>query len=249
MVGPQLGVDAQPISIGAEEENVHSLDGSQLTMNPSPHVHPQEHSHDHDDEHGLGSFLSEPQLRVRALESVLVEKGYVDPAVLDGIVERYETAVGPHLGARVIARAWSDPAFKKALLEDATAAIRAHGLVSMVGDHLIAVENTPHRHNLVVCTLCSCYPVDILGLPPTWYKSTAYRSRAVLEPRKVLEDFGLHLPPSTDIRVWDSTAETRFLVVPLRPHDTDGWSEERLATLVTRNSMIGTSFPLTPEEA
>ena len=193
-----------------------------------------EHDHDH-------SELSDVQLRVRALETILTEKGYIDPAVLDGIIEHYETKTGPHIGARAIARAWVDPQFKAALLEDATKAIASLGIP--VGDHLIAVENTPERHNMVVCTLCSCYPWDVLGLPPVWYKSMPYRSRAVMDPRGVLGDFGITLPAATQIRVWDSTAETRFLVVPQRPAGTEGWSEERLATLVTRDCMIGMGLP------
>src|SRR5712691_331055 len=204
--------------------------------------------HDHDD-HDHGSELSEPQLRVRALETVLAEKGYLDPAVLDLIVEHYETKVGPHNGARVVAKAWADPEFKRALVEDATKAVGALGLISRVGDHLIAVENTPQRHNMIVCTLCSCYPWEVLGLPPTWYKSAPYRSRAVIDPRGVLADFGVTLPPDTEIRIWDSTAETRFLVVPMRPSGTDGWSEEQLATLVTRDSMVGTGLAKTAQEA
>src|ERR1700675_287552 len=199
-------------------------------------------THDHDD-HDHGSELSEAQLRVRALETILTEKGYVDPAVLDLIVEHYETKTGPHVGARVVAKAWVDPEFKAALLADATKAIATLGLISRVGDHLIAVENTPATHNMVVCTLCSCYPWDVLGLPPVWYKSAAYRSRAVKEPRSVLADFGLSLLPTTEIRVWDSTAETRFFVLPMRPPETDGWSEDKLATLVTRDCMIGTGLP------
>jgi len=195
------------------------------------------------------SELSPIQLRVRALETILTEKGYVDPAVLDQIVERFQTVIGPHIGARVIARAWTDPAFKAMLLEDATKAIASLGIDSQVGDHLIAVENTPGHHNMVVCTLCSCYPWDVLGLPPIWYKSAPYRSRAVSDPRGVLADFGIVLPEDTQIRVWDSTAETRFLVVPPRPAGTDGWPEERLARLVTRDSMIGTGMPLQPEAA
>src|SRR5512132_2037704 len=202
-------------------------------------------THDHD-EHGHGSELSEPQLRVRALETILTEKGYVDPSVLDLIVEHYETKTGPHVGARVIARAWVDPRFKAALLADATKAIGELGLVGRVGDHLIAVENTPERHNMVVCTLCSCYPWEMLGLPPVWYKAAPYRSRAVKDPRGVLADFGVSLPKDTEIRVWDSTAETRFLVLPMRPAGTEGWSEQQLAELVTRDSMIGTGFPKTP---
>jgi nitrile hydratase len=199
-------------------------------------------------DHDHGSELSDTQLRVRALETILTEKGYVDPAVLDLIVEHYETKTGPHVGARVIARAWVDREFKAALLADATKAIAALGIVDRVGDHLIAVENRPGHHNMVVCSLCSCYPWDVLGLPPVWYKSAPYRSRAVMDPRGVLADFGVTLPPDTEIRVWDSTAETRFLVVPLRPVGTDGWSEERLARLVTRDCMIGTGLPRRPEE-
>jgi nitrile hydratase subunit alpha len=189
------------------------------------------------------------QLRVRALETVLAEKGYFDPAAIDALVEAYETKVGPHVGARVVAKAWSDPAFKKALLEDASKAVVGLGLMNRVGDHLIAVENTPQRHNVIVCTLCSCYPWEVLGLPPVWYKSAPYRSRAVKDPRGVLADFGVALPNGTDIRVWDSTAETRFIVLPMRPAGTAGWSEDKLAALVTRDSMIGTGLPKQPNEA
>jgi nitrile hydratase len=204
-----------------------------------------EHHHDHD-EHG--SELSEMQLRVRALETVLTEKGYVDPAALDAVIEAFETKVGPHIGARVVARAWSDPSFKRALLDDATKAVLALGVINRIGDHLIAVENTPKLHNMIVCTLCSCYPWEVLGLPPVWYKSAPYRSRAVNDPRGVLADFGVTLPADTAIRVWDSTAETRFIVLPMRPEDTEGWSEEKLASLVTRDSMIGTGFAKQPSE-
>jgi nitrile hydratase len=204
-----------------------------------------EHGHDHPH----GSELSETQLRVRALETILTEKGYIDPAALDLIVEAFETKIGPHNGARVVARAWADPDFRRALFEDATAVVNAMGCVSRVGSHLIAVENTPQTHNMVVCTLCSCYPWEVLGLPPVWYKSAPYRSRAVIDPRGVLREFGVSLPDGTDIRVWDSTAETRFIVVPMRPEGTDGWSEEKLAALVTRDSMIGTGLALRPEEA
>ena len=200
-----------------------------------------DHHHD-DDHHAHGSDLSEMQLRVRALESILTEKGYVDPAALDLIIEAYETRIGPHNGARAVAKAWADPAFKRALLDDAAAAVGSLGLVSRVGDHLVAVENTQHLHNMIVCTLCSCYPWEVLGLPPTWYKSAPYRSRAVIDPRGVLADFGVTLPAATEIRVWDSTAETRFMVLPLRPAGTEGWSEEQLAMLVTRDSMIGTGL-------
>ena len=188
------------------------------------------------------------QVRVRSLETVLSEKGYIDPAALDAIVEAYETRIGPHNGAQIVVRAWIDPQFRKTLLEDATGAVNAMGNVSPVGSHLIAIENTDATHNMVVCTLCSCYPWEVLGLPPTWYKSAPYRSRAVIEPRKVLSDFGVTLPESTEIRVWDSTAETRFMVVPARPAGTDGWSEEKLAALVTRDSMVGTGLARDPED-
>ena len=214
--------------------------------------HDQDHDHDHDHgdhHHDHGSELSEMQLRVRALETILTEKGYVDPAALDLIVEAYETKIGPHSGANVVAKAWSDPGFKQALLDDATAAIAKLGHVSRVGDHLVAVENTPQIHNIIVCTLCSCYPWEMLGLPPVWYKAAPYRSRAVSDPRGVLADFGVTLPQDTAVRVWDSTAETRFIVLPMRPAGTDGWSEERLAALVTRNFMIGTGLAKSPDEA
>lgn len=212
-------------------------------MNDKHHDHGHHgHGHGHDHGHGHGSELSEMQLRVRALETVLTEKGYVDPAALDRIVEAYETRIGPHIGAAIVAKAWSDPAFKQALLADANKAIATLGLEQKVGDHLVAVENTPTTHNMIVCTLCSCYPWDVLGLPPVWYKSTPYRSRAVKEPRAVLADFGVTLPADIKIRVWDSTAETRFMVLPMRPEGTEGWSEEQLASLVTRDSMIGTGL-------
>jgi len=216
----------------------HSRNIARKITPMTEHLHAD---HDHSD-------LSETELRVRALETVLSEKGYLDPAALDAIIQAFETKVGPHNGAQVVAKAWSDPAFRQSLLEDATKAVSTLGHVSRVGDHLVAVENTPQRHNMVVCTLCSCYPWDVLGLPPVWYKSFAYRSRAVKEPRSVLADFGITLPASTQIRVWDSTAETRFLVVPMRPAGTDGWREEKLALLVTRDSMIGTGLPKKPDE-
>ena len=206
-----------------------------------------DHSHDHDD-HPHGSQLSEMQLRVRALETILTEKGYVDAGALDRIIEAYETRIGPHNGARAVAKAWADADYRRALLADATAAVGALGFASRVGDHLIAVENTPATHNMIVCTLCSCYPWEVLGLPPTWYKSAPYRSRAVIDPRGVLADFGVSLPAATEIRVWDSTAETRFMVLPMRPSGTDGWSEERLAQLVTRDCMIGTGLPKSAAE-
>ena len=188
------------------------------------------------------------QLRVKALETILTEKGYVDAASLDQIVENFETRIGPHIGARVVARAWIDAEFKRRLLEDATAAANTMGGFDPVAAHLIAVENTPEVHNLIVCTLCSCYPASVLGLPPVWYKSAPYRSRAVNDPRGVLADFGVTLPAGTDLRVWDSTAETRFIVLPMRPPGTEGWSEEKLAGLVTRDCMIGTGLPKNPKE-
>ena len=206
------------------------------------------HDDDHEHHHEHGSELSETQLRVRALETVLTEKGYIEPAAIDAIIEAYETKIGPRNGAVVIARAWVDPAFKKALLDNATKAVASMGYMSGVADYLVAVENTQKRHNMIVCTLCSCYPWEVLGLPPTWYKSAPYRSRAVKDPRGVLADFGVTLPKDTEIRVWDSTAETRFIVLPMRPAGTEGWSTERLADLVTRNSMIGTGLALNPGE-
>jgi nitrile hydratase len=192
------------------------------------------------------SELSDVQLRVRALETVLTEKGYVDPAALDAIVETYERRIGPRNGARVVARSWVDADYGAWLLRDATEAVASLGYTGRQGEHLHAVANTPDVHNMVVCTLCSCYPWPVLGLPPVWYKSPAYRSRAVADPRRVLADFGVDLPDTTRIRVWDSTAELRYLVVPMRPPGTDGLSEEALADLVTRDSMIGTGLPAAP---
>jgi nitrile hydratase subunit alpha len=208
--------------------------------------------HDHSDHPGHDHGQHPPsdmELRVKALESVLVEKGLVDPAALDAIVDHFEHKVGPRNGARVVARAWGDPEFKVRLLEDATSAIAELGYTGAQGEHMVALENTPAVHNLVVCTLCSCYPWSVLGLPPVWYKSAPFRSRAVIEPRSVLADFGVMLPADTEIRIWDSTAETRFLVLPQRPAGTEGWSEERLASLVTRDSMVGTGLAKSPEQA
>jgi nitrile hydratase len=199
------------------------------------------HPHDHDH-----SELSPMELRVRALETVLSEKGYIDPAALDVLIDTYQTKIGPRNGARVVARAWVDPAFKDWLLRDATAAIASLGYQGRQGEHMVALENTPALHHMVVCTLCSCYPWPVLGLPPTWYKSAPYRSRAVRDPRGVLAEFGVTLPESTAIRVSDSTAEVRYLVLPMRPDGTEGLSEDELAALVTRDSMIGTGLALTP---
>ena len=202
----------------------------------------------HDDAHADGehSHLDPMDVRVRALETVLAQKGYIDPAALDALIDAYQTKIGPRNGARVVARAWTDPAFRAWLLEDATAAVASLGYSGRQGEHLVAVENTPSRHNLVVCTLCSCYPWPVLGLPPTWYKSAPYRARAVKDPRGVLAEFGVDLPASTEIRVFDSTAEVRYLVVPQRPAGTGGFSEEALAAIVTRDSMIGAGLPRTP---
>ena len=203
--------------------------------------------HDHD-EHGVddpdhphNAPLSDVQLRVKALESLLTEKGLVDPAALDELIDTYETRVGPKNGARVVARAWVDPDFKRRLLTDATEAIAEMGFIGRQGEDMVVVENTPAVHNLVVCTLCSCYPWPVLGLPPVWYKSSPYRSRAVIDPRGVLREFGVALPDDVEVRVWDSTAELRYLVLPERPPGTEGWSEEALAALVTRDAMIGTA--------
>ena len=210
--------------------------------------HHDHHHHDHEHDAAGGTVLSDVELRVRALESILVEKGYVDPAALDTVIETYETKVGPHNGARVVAKAWGDPAYRDWLMKDATAAIQSLGYVGRQGEHMIAVENTPDTHNMVVCTLCSCYPWPVLGLPPVWYKAAPYRSRAVMDPRGVLKDFGVTLPEGKQIRVWDSTAEVRYLVLPERPAGTEGWSEERLARLVTRDSMIGTGLARSPAD-
>jgi nitrile hydratase len=204
----------------------------------------QEHTHA-----GHASELSDTERRVRALEAVLVEKGYVDPAALDALIETYETKVGPHNGARVVARAWADPDYRAWLLDDGGAAIASLGYAGRQGENIRAVENTAELHNMVVCTLCSCYPWPVLGLPPVWYKSAPYRSRAVSDPRGVLRDFGVELHPGVQIRVWDSTAELRYLVLPLRPDGTEGWSEDDLAALVTRDSMIGTGLALRPDAA
>jgi nitrile hydratase len=203
-------------------------------------------AHDHDHDH---SELGEMDLRVRALETVLTQKGYIDPAALDVLIDTYQTKIGPRNGARVVAKAWTDPAFRDWLLKDATAAIASLGYTGRQGEHMAAVANTDTQHHMVVCTLCSCYPWPVLGLPPTWYKSAPYRSRAVKDPRGVLAEFGVKLPATTAIRVWDSTAEVRYLVIPQRPAGTEGWSEEALADLVTRDSMIGTGLARRPETA
>jgi len=206
-------------------------------------------NHDHDDHHHHDNHIDPMDARVRALETILTRKGLIEPAAIDAIVETYETKVGPRNGAAVVAKAWADPAYADWLKRDATAAIAELGFTGRQGEHMQAVFNTPDTHNLVVCTLCSCYPWSVLGLPPVWYKSPPYRSRAVIDPRGVLAEFGLALDPQTQVRVWDSTAELRYLVVPMRPQGTEGWSEEQLADLVTRDSMIGTGLAKEPEAA
>ena len=204
-------------------------------------------SHAGHEMHGKhGAPPSDTALRVKAIESLLVEKGLVDPKALDAIVETYETKIGPHNGARVVAKAWTDPAYKARLLKDSTAAIAELGYSGVQGEDMVVVENTPGVHNMVVCTLCSCYPWPTLGLPPNWYKSAPYRSRAVIDPRGVLREFGVELPDSTEVRVWDSNAELRYLVLPMRPAGTESLGEDALAALVTRDSMIGTGLPNSP---
>ncbi|SFJ45643.1 nitrile hydratase [Bosea sp. OK403] len=202
----------------------------------SGHHHHHDHDHDHD------NHFTPIEARVKALETLMVAKGYVDPAALDAIIDTYETKIGPRNGARVVARAWSDPAFAARLKADGSAAVAELGYGGRGGEHIVAVFNTPEEHNLIVCTLCSCYPWPVLGLPPVWYKCPPYRSKAVIDPRGVLADFGVTLPQGQSIRVWDSTAETRFIVIPMRPVGTEGWSEEKLASIVSRDSMIGTGL-------
>lgn len=209
--------------------------------------HNPSHDHDHDHEHGESSELSDIELRVRALESLLTEKGYVETAALDALVQYHEEKIGPRNGAQVIAKAWDDPEYKAWLLsDDASAAIASVGFEGRQGEDMVVLENTADVHNVVVCTLCSCYPWPVLGLPPVWYKSAPYRSRIVSEPRSVLAEFGTDLAADVDLRVWDSTAELRYLVLPMRPEGTEGWSQEQLAEIVTRNSMIGTEVVVTP---
>lgn len=205
---------------------------------------PHDHA-DHDHPHAL--LPSNPALRVKALETILTQKGLIDPAALDEIINTYETKIGPRNGARVVAKAWGDPVFKSALMADATAVVADLGYYGRQGEHMVAVENTDDVHNMVVCTLCSCYPWPLLGIPPTWYKSDAYRARAVREPRKVLAEFGVSLPADMAVRVWDSTAETRYLVIPQRPEGTEGMDEATLMALITRDSMIGTGVAIPPK--
>jgi len=210
------------------------------------HGHEHDHPHEHDHEHQV--VPSDPALRVKALESLLVEKGLVDRAALDALVDTYENKIGPRNGARVVARAWADPAYKARLLADANDAMADFGFVSRQGDRMVVVENTPAVHNLIVCTLCSCYPWPVLGLPPVWYKSAPYRSRSVIDPRGVLREFGVELSENVEVRVWDSTAELRYMVLPERPAGTERLSEEQLAALVTRDSMVGVAKVVAPFE-
>ena len=200
--------------------------------------------HDHDHPHSL--LPSDPALRVKALETLLTQKGLINPATLDEIIDTYENKIGPKNGAAVVAKAWFDPKFREYLLSDAIAAVSEMGFYGRQGEHIVAVENTPEQHNMVVCTLCSCYPWPLLGIPPAWYKSDSYRARAVKEPRKVLAEFGVELPKDQAVRVWDSTAEVRYLVLPMRPEGTDGISEAELAKLITRDSMVGTGLAVQP---
>jgi len=207
------------------------------SMHAQEHDHDHDHGHDHDHDHQV--VPSDPALRTKALESLLVEKGLVDRAALDALVDAYENKIGPRNGARVVARAWVDSAYKERLLNNASAAMAELGYGGAQGEHMVVVENTPRVHNLVVCTLCSCYPWPILGLPPVWYKSAPYRSRTVIDPRGVLRELGLELPPDVEVRVWDSTAEQRYMVLPERPAGSEHLSEDALAALVTRDAMIG----------
>src|SRR6202034_3193690 len=217
-------------------------------MQGPDHDHHDHDRHDRGDHEHERSTLSPLELRVRALESVLTQKGYIDPAALDALIDTYQTKIGPRNGARVVARAWVDQAYRARLLRDATAAIAELGYSGRQGEHMIALENTPGRHNVVVCTLCSCYPWPVLGLPPVWYKSAAYRSRAVIDPRGVLREFGSQVDDDVEVRVWDSTAELRYLVIPERPAGTENLTEEELAALVTRDAMIGVAKVPAPGE-
>ena len=205
--------------------------------------HNHHHSHDHKHEDAHSHLPSDPELRVKAIETLLLRKGLIDSETLDELIDTYENKIGPQNGAKVVAKAWVDESYKKRLLEDATAAIRELSYQGRQGENMVVVENTPDIHNIVVCTLCSCYPWPVLGIPPTWYKSDEYRSRTVREPRKVLSEFGVNVDPKVKVKVWDSTAELRYLVLPMRPKGTDHLNENELAELVTRNSMIGTGLP------
>ena len=211
---------------------------------PAPaHAHAHGHGHDHDHEDAHSLLPSDPELRVKAIESLLLSKGLVDAKTLDELIDTYENKIGPQNGAKVVAKAWIDNDYKKRLLSDATSAIRELSYQGRQGENMIVVENTPEIHNVIVCTLCSCYPWPVLGIPPTWYKSDEYRSRTVREPRKVLSEFGVEIDSQVKVKVWDSTAELRYLVLPMRPEGSENMNESELAELVTRNSMIGTGLP------
>ena len=214
---------------------------SEIENNDIKHSH--DHNHDHNHENAHSHLPSDPELRVKAIETLLLGKGLIDSKTLDELIDTYENKIGPQNGAKVVAKAWVDESYKKRLLEDATAAIRELSYQGRQGENMVVVENTPEVHNIVVCTLCSCYPWPVLGIPPTWYKSDEYRSRTVREPRKVLSEFGVNVDSKTKVKVWDSTAELRYLVLPMRPRGTENLNEEQLAELVTRNSMIGTGLP------
>ncbi|KNC06233.1 nitrile hydratase subunit alpha [Pseudomonas sp. RIT-PI-a] len=205
-----------------------------------------DHDHDHDHHHDHTEPPATAELRIKALESLLLDKGLVDPAALEALIDTYEHQIGPRNGARVVAKAWVDPQYRRRLLENATAAIAELGFSGVQGEEMVVVENTPQVHNVTVCTLCSCYPWPTLGLPPAWYKSAPYRSRVVIDPRGVLAEFGLQIPAHQEVRVWDSSADLRYLVLPEQPAGTQGWSEERLSELVTRDAMIGTGLPIAP---
>jgi nitrile hydratase len=238
-IGGTLGYDVSLPGGDVKQRDRRTVDlGKEAAMGAPQH----DHDHDHTEP------PSELVLRVKALESLLIEKGLVDPETIDALIDIYETKVGPRNGAQVIAHAWSDPAFKRWLLEDATAAIASLGYTGRQGEHMKVVANTPTVHNLVVCTLCSCYPWPVLGLPPVWYKSAPYRARVVADPRGVLQEFGTELAEGVDIRVWDSTSEVRYLVLPERPEGTEDWTEEELARLVTRNAMIGVERAKSPHQ-
>lgn len=210
------------------------------------HVHHPDLDHHHHGSVTHSHLPSDPALRVKAMETLLTQKGLVDPAALDALIDAYQNRIGPQNGAKVVARAWSNPAFRDALLKDATRVIGEMGFTGLQGEHMVAIENTDDVHNVVVCTLCSCYPWSVLGIPPVWYKSAAYRSRVVMDPRGVLREFGVEVPGTKQVRLWDSTAEIRYLVIPQRPAGTDGLSEDELAALVTRDSMVGTGLPKIP---
>jgi nitrile hydratase len=220
-----------------------------MNVDPSAHPHHQEYPHDRDKPHVHSDVPSDPALRAKALESLLTEKGLVDPRAIDAWIDAYETRIGPRRGAALVARAWVDPAFKQRLLADADAAIEPFGFLGREAQHIVVVENTPTIHNLIVCTLCSCYPWGLLGLPPRWYKAAPYRARAVIDPRGVLREFGLELDAAVEVRVWDSTAEIRYMVLPERPAGTEHLSEQQLAALVTRDAMIGVAKVGTTEDS